>query len=152
MEGNAVWFVFNFALDEIQGGEGVVFDLRLVDNANALSNTDWIIYNVAADKIFSGQIFMRWTAADDSEYDRPFGFLRLGVNSAWLISCLSQLDPNYRSENTSYQDRVFLMRFSMDSTENRTYKQYTKQLFAMNCVIHSAELRASVHLFLQVNS
>jgi len=28
MEGNAVWFVFNFALDETQGGEGVVFDFQ----------------------------------------------------------------------------------------------------------------------------
>ena len=46
----------------------------------------------------------------------------------------------------------FSCAFSMDFTENRIYKRYTKQLFAVNCVIHSAELRAEVSLFLHPNS
>ena len=61
----SVFFFFNCALDETQGGEGVVFDLRirrLVNNANPPTSTDWIINNVTADKIFSRQIFMKWTA------------------------------------------------------------------------------------------
>ena len=40
----------------------------------------------------------------------------------------------------------------MDFTENRTYKRSTKQLFAVNCVIHSAELSAEVRFFLHPNS
>ena len=144
------FFFFNCALDETQGGEGVVFDLRIrrvVNNANPPTSTDWIINNVTADKIFSPQIFMKWTAwirglrlcrtlkhVEDFEYDRPFGFLRLGVNSAWLISTGARILP--------IKIEFFSCAFSMDFTENRTYKRSTRQLFAVNCVIHSAEASA----------